>query len=222
MGWGWLRKLFGRVMTDSGPVRGKLWVVSAPSGAGKTSLVRELCRRRPQLTMSCSFTTRPRRPNEREGVDYHFVDRERFEQMAAAGHFLEHAEVFGNFYATGKPETDQLLAAGRNVVLEIDWQGAAQARAAMPEARTVFILPPSYAELERRLRGRGSDSEEVIQRRLGEAIDDMSHWREFDYVVINDEFDRAADRLEAILDGHGAASERDNEQLRRQNDTVLA
>ncbi len=220
--WSWLRKLFGSVMTEPQAGRGRLWIVSAPSGAGKTSLVRELCRRRPQLTMSCSYTTRPRRPNEREGVDYHFIDRERFETMAAAGYFLEHAEVFGNFYATGKPDTEALLAAGRNVVLEIDWQGAAQARSAMSEARSIFILPPSYEELERRLRGRGSDSEEVIQRRLGEAIEDMSHWQEFDYVVINDVFDQAADRLEAILDGHGAASERGNAQLRRQIQAVLA
>ncbi len=222
MGWGWFTKLLGRDMSEAGQVRGKLWVVSAPSGAGKTSLVRELCRRRPQLTMSCSYTTRPKRPNEQEGVDYHFVDRERFEALAAAGHFLEHAEVFGNFYATGKPETEQLLAKGRNVVLEIDWQGASQARAAMPEARTIFILPPSYSELERRLRGRGSDSDAVIRRRLDEAIDDMSHWREFDYVVINDVFERAADRLEAILDGHGADSESGNEQLCGQIQTILA
>lgn len=185
--------------------RGALWIVSAPSGAGKTSLVRELCRRRPGLAMSVSYTTRKQRPNERDGHDYHFVSRGRFERLVEEGHFLEHAEVFGNCYATGKPDVEALLADGCNVVLEIDWQGARQARERMPEARSIFILPPSVTELERRLRGRGSDAEDVIRRRLAEATEDISHWPEFDYVVINDDFDAAADRLEAILDGRGEA-----------------
>lgn len=201
----WLRSLMTERDGAGVAPRGALWIVSAPSGAGKTSLVRELCRRRPQLAMSCSYTTRTQRPNERDGHDYHFVSRERFEELVAAGHFLEYAEVFGNCYATGKPDVEKLLAAGNNVVLEIDWQGARQARERMPEARSVFILPPSVAELERRLRGRGSDAEEVIRRRLAEATEDISHWPEFDYVVINDEFEAAADRLEAILDGKGEA-----------------
>lgn len=199
----WLRRLAGIAVTDKRPARGALWIVSAPSGAGKTSLVRELCRRRPAIKMSCSYTTRPKRPQERDGIDYHFVNRREFDQKVADGYFLEYAEVFGNCYATGRPDVEKLLEAGHDVILEIDWQGARQARSRMSEARSIFILPPSQSELERRLRGRGSDSEEVITRRLAEAAVDMSHWREFDYVVINDDFDAAAGRIEAILDGGG-------------------
>ncbi|NND60882.1 MAG: guanylate kinase [Gammaproteobacteria bacterium] len=210
---GWLRRWLGGGGVSE-QASAHLWVVSAPSGAGKTSLVRELCRRRPQLVMSCSYTTRSQRPNEVDGRDYFFIDRERFREMAAAGEFLEHAEVFGNCYATGRDHVTGLLQDGHNVVLEIDWQGARQVREALPSARTIFILPPSYAELERRLRGRGSDAEDVIQRRLAEACDDMGHWSEFDYVVINDEFDAAANLLESILDGHGAEAAREDPALR--------
>ncbi|MBT8137304.1 MAG: guanylate kinase [Gammaproteobacteria bacterium] len=215
---GWLRKLFGG---NSGR-DGRLWIISAPSGAGKTSLVRELCRRQPDLEMSVSYTTRQRRPNEKDGHDYHFVDRQAFDRMVADGAFLEHAEVFGNFYATGRADVQAILGQGRNVILEIDWQGARQARAAMPGAGSIFILPPSFAELERRLRGRGSDSEEVIQRRLAEARDDMSHWHEFSYVVINDDFSAAADALEAILARRGEACRTTDPGLREKVTGLLA
>jgi len=174
------------------------------------------------LQMSVSYTTRPRRPSEVEGHDYHFVDIEKFKHMAAVGDFLEHAEVFGNFYATGRGDVQAILDQGHNVVLEIDWQGARQARAAMPEAGSIFILPPSFAELERRLRGRGSDSEEVIQRRLSEAREDMSHWEEFAYVVINDEFATAAATLEAILASDGEVHRSSNPALQARIARLLA
>ncbi|MDH3587958.1 MAG: guanylate kinase [Gammaproteobacteria bacterium] len=215
---GWLRKLFG---ADQGR-HGRLWIVSAPSGAGKTSLVRELCKRQPELEMSVSYTTRRRRPSEVDGRDYHFVDKQRFQAMVAGGDFLEHAEVFGNFYATGRADVQAILDQGRNVVLEIDWQGARQARAAMPRAGSIFVLPPSFEELERRLRGRGSDTEEVIQRRLAEARDDMSHWHEFGYAVINDDFTTAADVLEAILARQADSYRTSHPSLRQQIARLLA
>jgi guanylate kinase len=179
--------------------RGQLFVIAAPSGAGKTSLVRALMQRQPGLRFSVSYTTRKQRENEVDGRDYFFVDKARFQQMIAAGEFLEYAQVFDNFYGTSRAQVESLLAAGANVLLEIDWQGARQIRAAMPECRSVFILPPSRAALETRLRGRGTDSEEVIARRLRDSIADMSHWQEFDYVVVNDDFDRATAELEAIV-----------------------
>ena len=195
----WLRSLFGSEHSR----QGRMWIISAPSGAGKTSLVRELCKRQPGLQMSVSYTTRPRRASEVEGHDYHFVDTGRFGEMIAANEFLEHAEVFGNLYATRRVDVQAVLDCGGDVILEIDWQGARQARAAMPEAGSIFILPPSFEELERRLRGRRSDSDEVIRRRLSEAREDMSHWDEFEYVVINDDFAAAAMALGAILAGSG-------------------
>ncbi len=214
----WLKRLFGAKDGRSG----RLWIVSAPSGAGKTSLVRELCRRQPELEMSVSYTTRTQRPKETDGHDYHFVDEARFQAMAANGDFLEHAQVFGNYYATGRADVQAILDRGRNVILEIDWQGARQAREAMPGAGSIFILPPSFEELERRLRGRGSDSEEVIQRRLSEARDDMGHWAEFGYVVINDDFGEAADALEMILAGCGEAHRTDNPAQRSRAEAIVA
>jgi guanylate kinase len=181
-----------------------LFVFTAPSGAGKTSLVRGLMQRQPALRFSISFTTRTPRPNERDGHDYFFVTREQFEAMAGRGEFLEHARVFDNYYGTSRAQVEQALAAGRDLILEIDWQGAQQIRAAMPECVSIFILPPSRTELERRLRGRGTDPEDVIQRRLRDAAGDMTHWHEFDYVVVNDDFDRALEDLVAIVGGHGA------------------
>ncbi|PWG64801.1 guanylate kinase [Sediminicurvatus halobius] len=180
---------------------GTLYIVSAASGAGKTSLLRALVRDEPRLVVSVSHTTRAPRSGERDGVDYHFTDEPGFRALVAEGAFLEHAEVFGRCYGTTRAAVERELAAGRDVVLEIDWQGAQQVRARMPEAVSVFILPPSRAELERRLRGRGQDSETVIARRLQEAVAEMSHYDEYDYLVINDRFDQALEDLRAIVRG---------------------
>jgi len=197
-------------MWNEGPVpgrrRGRLFVIAAPSGTGKTSVVRALMEREPGLRFSISYTTRPRRPNEIHGRDYFFVDHDEFERMVTAGEFLEHARVFDNRYGTARRQVQGALAAGQDLILEIDWQGARQVRSALPECAGVFILPPSRAELERRLRGRGTDAEEVIQRRLRDAAADMTHWPEFDYVVVNDDFARAVEELRAIVDGRGDAS----------------
>ncbi|MCC7257189.1 MAG: guanylate kinase [Gammaproteobacteria bacterium] len=182
---------------------GKLFVLSAPSGAGKTTLARSLLAQDPALRFSVSFTTRPRRAGEEHGRDYFFVDHARFEAMIAAGELLEHARVFDNYYGTGRTQVEAHTAAGRHVLLDIDWQGARQVRAHMPESVLIFILPPSLAELERRLRGRGTDAEAVIRRRLAEARDDMGHWAEFDHVVVNDQVDPALAALRAIVAGQG-------------------
>ncbi len=178
---------------------GTLFIVSAPSGAGKTSLVKALVERDPRVVLSVSHTTRPPRPGERDGVDYHFVDSATFERMVAEGAFLEHAEVFGNRYGTARATVERELAADRDVILEIDWQGARQVRAAMPEAVSVFILPPSREALEARLRGRGQDDETVIARRMARAVDEMSHYDEYDYLVVNDVFETALEDLLAIV-----------------------
>ena len=195
------------------PARGRLFVIAAPSGAGKTSLVRALMEREPGLRFSVSFTTRRQRPNEVHGRDYSFVSREEFDRMVAAGEFLEHATVFDNSYGTARRQVDDSLAAGQDLILEIDWQGARQIRRALPECRSIFILPPSRPELERRLRGRGTDAEEVIQRRLRDAAGDMGHWREFEFVVVNDDFERALGELQAIVQGRGDASRSDRPEL---------
>jgi guanylate kinase len=194
--------------------RGKLFVIAAPSGAGKTSLVRALMQRRPALRFSISYTTRQQRPNERDGHDYFFVDKPQFERMVAAGDFLEHARVFDNYYGTSRPQVEQLLDASQDVLLEIDWQGAQQIRRALPECRSIFVLPPSREALEQRLRGRKTDSDEVIARRLRDSLADLSHWSEFDYIVVNDDFDRAAGELEAIVTGQGEHLRRDRAELR--------
>ena len=199
--------------STAGTNRGRLFVIAAPSGAGKTSLVRALMEREPGLRFSISFTTRKQRPNEVHGRDYFFVAREEFDRMIAAGEFLEHATVFDNSYGTARRQVEESLAAGQDLILEIDWQGAQQIRRALPECHSIFILPPSRAELERRLRGRGTDSEEVIQRRLRDAASDMGHWREFEFVVVNDDFDRALGELQAIVHGRGDASRRDRTGL---------
>jgi guanylate kinase len=199
--------------TDRNMKRGHLYVVAAPSGTGKTSLVRALMQRMPELRFSISYTTRPQRETERHGHDYFFVDKPTFEQMIAAGEFLEHANVYGNFYGTSRSQVDAMLAAGDNVLLEIDWQGAQQIAKTMPERRAIFILPPSREALEQRLRGRNTDSDEVIARRLRASIEDLSHWSEFDYVVINDEFERAASELEAIVRGNGEHLRRDRAEV---------
>jgi guanylate kinase len=194
--------------------RGKLFVIAAPSGAGKTSLVRALMQRRPTLRFSISYTTRAQRPTERNEHDYFFVDRQKFEQMRDAGEFLEHARVFDNYYGTSRSQVERLLDAGQDVLLEIDWQGAQQIRRTLPECRSIFVLPPSRAALEQRLRGRGTDSDEVIARRLRDSLADLSHWGEFDYIVVNDDFDRATGELEAIVTGQGEHLRRDRAELR--------
>ena len=198
---------------DSQPMRGRLFVIAAPSGAGKTSLVRALMQREPALRFSISYTTRARRPNELHGRDYFFVTQDEFAAMAARGEFLEHARVFDNSYGTSRAQVQDSLAAGQDLILEIDWQGAQQVRAALPECVSIFILPPSRAELERRLRGRSTDAEDVIQRRLRDAASDMAHWAEFPYVVVNDDFERALEELQAIVQGRGEASRRGRDGL---------
>lgn len=192
---------------------GKLFVISAPSGAGKTTLVKRIVTTRSDLKFSISYTTRQARSGERDGVDYFFLDRSAFESMRNDGEFLEHAEVFGNLYGTGRQQVSDLCAGGHDVLLEIDWQGARQVMANDPDCTSVFILPPSVDELERRLRGRGTDSEEVIRRRLGEAVDDISHWTEFDHAVINDDLDRAATELLAILAGESTSTRTNQPEL---------
>ncbi len=178
---------------------GQLYVISAPSGAGKTSLVKRLTESDPLIRVSVSTTTRPPRPGEVDGVNYHFTDIHTFKQQVEAGDFLEWAEVFGNYYGTQKSQVEQLLAQGFDVILEIDWQGAQQIREKMPGTLSIFILPPSMEELERRLTGRGTDAPKVIARRLSEAKEEMRHYPEFDYVVINDDFDVAFDELHTLF-----------------------
>jgi len=193
----------------------KLFVIAAPSGAGKTTIVKALVARNPELRFSISYTTRPKRRTEVDGVDYLFVDIEEFERLKEEGELLEFAEVFDNFYATSRSQVEKHLADGQNVILEIDWQGARQVRESMPECITLFILPPSLEELERRLRDRRTDSPEVIERRLRDALNDMAHWDEFDYVIINDKLEQAVADLESVLHGSGESCARANVALRR-------
>ncbi len=186
-------------MPTSAPPPGNLFIVSAPSGAGKTSLVRALMERMDGIAFSVSHTTRPPRPGEVDGRDYHFVDRARFEAMIADGAFVEHARVFDNYYGTARASVEEQRATGLDVVLDIDWQGARQVREAWPDAIDIFILPPSRDALEERLRGRGQDSDEVIARRMRDAVSEARHYDEYQYLIINDEFDTALDELRAIF-----------------------
>jgi guanylate kinase len=179
--------------------RGLLFIVSAPSGAGKTTLVERLVEQVPRLRMSRSYTSRAARQGETDGVDYNFVTRDRFETMAAAGDFLEWADVFGNLYGTGAADTEALLAAGDDVVLVIDVQGARKVRARGLQTCAVFVMPPSFGVLEQRLRGRSKDSEAAIQRRLQVARDEVAAFTEYDFVVVNDEVAAAVDRLRGIV-----------------------
>ena len=184
--------------------RGSLFVVAAPSGAGKTSLVKAVLERDPGLRVSVSHTTRRQREKEIPGRDYNFIDLEEFKRLRDAGEFLEHARVFDNFYGTGRAQVEALRNAGHDVILEIDWQGAQQVRKAQPDCKSVFILPPSRVELETRLRNRQTDSDQVIERRLRDAVADMSHYPEFDFVIVNDDFEAAVAQLLAILRGGGS------------------
>ncbi len=181
------------------PAPGRLFIVAAPSGAGKSTLVNALLAREPGIALSISHTTRAPRPGDVDGVQYHFVDRPTFERMVADGDFLEHADVFGNYYGTSRGAVEPTLEAGRDVLLEIDWQGAEQVRRAMPECVSIFILPPSRAELERRLRARATDSEATIEKRLAASREEIAHAGEFDCIVVNDCFEDAVAALQAIV-----------------------
>ena len=181
------------------PTLGRLYILSAPSGAGKTSLVAALLERLANLEVSVSHTTRLARPGEKDGVNYHFVCQEVFQKLVGQGAFFESAEVFGNFYGTAQQSVEERLAAGQDVILEIDWQGARQVRKKMPDAISIFILPPSQQALQERLNHRGQDSAEIIAGRMQQAISEMSHYPEYDYLVVNDRFEQALQELEAIF-----------------------
>lgn len=178
---------------------GTLYIFSAPSGAGKTSLVNALLESTEGIKVSVSHATRDMRQGEKNGVHYHFVSIDEFEKMVERGDFIEHAKVFDNHYGTSQSALETQLAQGSDVILEIDWQGAQQVRKLMPECVSVFILPPSRKELEIRLKGRGQDSDEIIARRMQDAISEMSHYAEFDYLIINDDFDQALLELRSIV-----------------------
>jgi guanylate kinase len=186
---------------------GTLYIISAPSGAGKTSLITKLLETLDGAEMAVSHTTRKPREGEVNGKHYHFIDADTFLDGVHNGDFLEHANVFGNHYGTAKKSVDDILEKGVDVILEIDWQGAKQVRSLMPDALSIFILPPSKQELERRLRGRGTDSDEVIAKRLGQSCDDIKHYDEFDYVVINDDFEESVNTLKSIFIANRARCE---------------
>ena len=193
------------------PTTGSLFTVSAPSGAGKTSLVRALVDRNRDLHVSVSHTTRAQRPGEENGLNYHFVDRSTFEASAANGEFFEWAEVFGNLYGTARTEVTARLEQGIDIILEIDWQGAEQVKAAVPTSCSIFIVPPSLDTLRERLQGRGQDDNKTIENRMAEAKSELEHWREADYVVLNDSFDAALNDLESIIR---------SQHLRRENQAI--
>ena len=178
---------------------GTLFVISAPSGAGKTSLVKALLEKTEGIGVSVSHTTRVMREGEQDGVDYHFIDKTEFEEMVEASAFIEHAQVFDNYYGTATANIEKKLKHGEDVILEIDWQGAAQVRKQLPYSVNIFILPPSQSALEERLRGRGQDSDEIIARRMRDAKNETSHYSEYDYLVVNDQFDKALKELKGIV-----------------------
>jgi guanylate kinase len=193
-------------------MKGLLYVITAPSGAGKSSLIAKLLTDEPGLTLSVSYTTRPPRPGEKDGREYNFVALKAFEAMLERGEFLESAEVHGHRYGTSQKVIDEVLARGGDLILEIDWQGAEQVRRLYPESIGIFILPPSMAELERRLRARAQDKEEVIRRRLANAVDEMSHAVEFKYAIINNNFDDARQDLRAVVRAERLATGRQLER----------
>jgi guanylate kinase len=198
---------------------GTLYIVAAPSGAGKTSLVKSLVETTPGVVVSVSHTTRPPRPGEQDGAHYHFVSPATFDAMLAKDAFLEHAQVFGNRYGTSRAAVSARLEAGLDVILEIDWQGARQVRALEPDSTTIFVLPPSREALRQRLANRGQDSPEIIEQRMAAALDELSHYAEFDYLVVNDEFSAALEALRAIVI---ANRQRRETQLTRQRELLTA
>jgi guanylate kinase len=198
-----------------------LFIVSAPSGAGKTSLLRELLDRDPRLALSVSHTTRAMRPGEQDGVHYHFVDVPGFQQLVADGVFIEHARVFDNYYGTSERAVRDQLAAGQDVVVEIDWQGAQQVRQRFPGAVSIFIAPPSIEALRERLGGRGQDSEAVIERRMRDARSELSHYPEYDYLVINDVFEQALADLAAIVSAERLRTTRQAQRHQAQLSAML-
>ncbi|MFV2004524.1 MAG: guanylate kinase [Gammaproteobacteria bacterium] len=192
--------------------KGKLYVISAASGAGKTSLVSALLQQVPDIEVSVSHTTRAPREGEVDGVNYHFIDTDRFEKMVENAEFFEHATVFGNMYGTSQQHVEDQLLGGKDVILEIDWQGARQIRRLIPDCSTIYIVPPSTEALRQRLTSRGQDDDEVIDRRMQEAVSEMSHYVEFDYLVINDDFEQARQDLVAIINGNRMLLERQQDE----------
>jgi len=192
--------------------KGKLYVISAASGAGKTSLVSALLQQVPDIEVSVSHTTRAPREGEVDGVNYHFVDTDRFEKMVENAEFFEHATVFGNMYGTSQQHVEDQLLGGKDVILEIDWQGARQIRRLIPDCSTIYIVPPSTEALRQRLTSRGQDDDEEIDRRMQEAVSEMSHYVEFDYLVINDDFEQARQDLVAIINGNRMLLERQQDE----------
>jgi guanylate kinase len=203
-------------VTSSQFSKGQLFVVAAPSGAGKTSLVKALIHAMPNIEVAVSHTTRQRRPDEGDGVNYHFVDKTRFKELQAEDAFIESAHVFGNLYGTSRQAIDKIAATGHHTMLEIDWQGAAQIRQRDGASVHIFILPPSLQTLSARLLGRGQDDQETIKQRMNEAISEISHYREFDYVVLNDDFDTALADLRRIVLGQGEDLRVEAQQARHQ------
>ena len=202
--------------------RPRLYVIAAPSGAGKTTLVHAAVTQNPELRFSISYTTRKKRRNEADGVDYFFVKKKEFRKLRKDGALLEYARVFDNYYGTSREQVEQYLADGHSVLLEIDWQGARQVRKSMPDCVSIFIMPPSVEELERRLRDRGTDTAKVVERRLRDAVADMQHWHEFDHVIINDDLEQAIESLNAALHGRSEATSTRNPALRMAVADILA
>ncbi len=202
--------------------KARLFVIAAPSGAGKTTLVKAMVERKADLKFSISYTTREKRINEIEAKDYFFVTEPEFQALKDKGELLESALVFDNHYGTSRSQVDEHLANGHDVILEIDWQGAQQVRESKPDCVTIFILPPSRDELERRLRDRKTDSDAVIERRLNDALGDMSHWEEFDFIIINDDIDLAVTELESVFGGRAEANVVRNEALRARVKNIAA
>lgn len=194
-------------------MKGKLFVISAPSGAGKTSLVKALKAELPSLRASVSYTTRERRPAEVDGQDYHFVSVNQFKDMLAQSAFIEHAKVYDNYYGTAKHTVEEQLQQGIDVILEIDWQGAQQIKQQLPESISIFILPPSIAILQERLVGRGQDSAAIIERRMQTALNEISHYAEFDYLIVNDDFQQALFELQSIITTYRLKLKRQQQNL---------